>query len=53
MSSGCALHAEAFADDIRAYILDSPNASDPIMLEIFDAIRGLVSFPIRATGART
>ena len=47
MSSGFALHPEAFADldEIREYIAgDSPDAADRVMVEIFDAIRGLVPF---------
>jgi plasmid stabilization system protein ParE len=54
MSSGYAFHPEAFADldDIRDYIAqENPDAADRVMSEIFDAIRGLVPFPIRATGA--
>jgi len=48
MSSGYALHPEAFADldEIRAHIAqDSPDAADRIMSEVFDAIRGIVPFP--------
>lgn len=48
MSSGYALHPEAFADldDIRDYIAqEKPDAADRVMSEIFDAIRGLVPFP--------
>ncbi len=48
MSSGYALHPEAFADldDIRDYIAqENPDAADRLMVEIFDAIRGLVRFP--------
>ena len=48
MSSGYGLHPEAYADldDIRGFIAqDSPDAADRVMSEIFDAIRGLVSFP--------
>ena len=55
MSSGYALHPEAFADldEIRDYIAqENPDAADRIMLEIFDTIRSLVPFPIRDTGAR-
>ena len=50
MSSSCALHPEAFADldDIRRYIAqENPDAADRVMSEIFDAIRGLVTFPHR------
>lgn len=50
MTSGYALHPEAFADldDIRGYIaLDNPDAADGVMAEIFDAIRALVPFPQR------
>jgi plasmid stabilization system protein ParE len=46
--SGYALHPEAFADldDIRGYIAqDNPDATDRVITEIFDTIRGLVSFP--------
>ena len=48
MSSGYALHPAAFADldDIRDYIAqDNPEAANRVMVEIFDAIRALVSFP--------
>jgi plasmid stabilization system protein ParE len=48
MSSGYALHPEAFADldDVRAYIAQKNlDAADRVMAEIFDAIRGLVPFP--------
>ncbi|MFI5114492.1 MAG: type II toxin-antitoxin system RelE/ParE family toxin [Terriglobales bacterium] len=48
MSSGYALHPEAFADldEIRGYIAqDTPDAADRVMSEIFDTIRGLVPFP--------
>ena len=50
MNSGYALHPEAFADldDIRDHIAqENPDAADRIMAEIFDAIRGLVTFPHR------
>jgi plasmid stabilization system protein ParE len=50
MSSGYALHPEAFADldDIRHYIAqENPDAADRILLEIFDTIRGLVRFPYK------
>jgi len=50
MSSSCALHPEAFADldDIRRYIAqENPDAADRVMSEIFDSIRGLVTFPHR------
>jgi toxin ParE1/3/4 len=48
MSSGYALHLEAYADldEIRDYIAqENPDAADRVMSEIFDAIRGLVPFP--------
>ncbi len=48
MSSGYALHLEAFADldDIRHYIAqENPDAADRVMSEIFETIRGLVPFP--------
>ena len=48
MSSGCALHPEAFTDldDIHSYIAkDSLDAADRVITEIFDAIRALVPFP--------
>ncbi len=48
MSSGYALHPEAFSDldDIRVYIAqENPGAADRVMSEIFDAIRRLVHFP--------
>jgi len=50
VSSGYALHPEAFADldEIRDFIAqENPDAADRVMLEIFDAIRGLVPFPHR------
>ena len=46
--SGHALHPEAYTDldEIRGYIAeDSLDAADRVITEIFDAIRGLVSFP--------
>ncbi len=48
MKSGYALHPEAFADldDIRKFIAEAnPDAADRVISEIFDKIRGLVSFP--------
>jgi len=48
MSSGYALHPEAFADldDIRDYIAQrNPDAADRVISEIFDTMRGLVPFP--------
>lgn len=48
MSSGYALHLEAYADldDIRHYIAqESPDAADRVMSVIFDTLRGLVPFP--------
>jgi toxin ParE1/3/4 len=48
MSSGYALHPEAFADldDIRDLIAqENPDAADRVISEIFDTIRGLVPFP--------
>jgi plasmid stabilization system protein ParE len=53
MSSGYALHPEAFADldDIGDYIAQrNPDAADRVMSEIFDTIRGLV--PLRHQGHR-
>ena len=50
MSSGSALHPEAFVDldEIRDFIAqENPDAADRVMSEIFDVIRGLVSFPHR------
>ena len=50
MSSGYALHPEAFADldEIRDFIAQkSPDAADRVIAEIFDAIRELVPFPHR------
>ena len=50
MSSGYALHPEAFADldEIRDYIAQkNPDAADRVMVEIFDTIRGLAPFPQR------
>jgi antitoxin ParD1/3/4/toxin ParE1/3/4 len=46
--SGYALHPEAFTDidDIRQHIAeDNADAADRVVAEIFDGIRGLVSFP--------
>ena len=48
MSSGYALHLEAYADldDIRYYLAEeNPDAADRVISEIFDALRGLVPFP--------
>src|SRR5579864_5264026 len=48
MSSSYGLHPEALVDldNIRDYIAqENPDAADRVMSEIFDAIRGLVSFP--------
>jgi plasmid stabilization system protein ParE len=48
MSSGYALHPEAFADldDIRDLIAqENPDAADRVISEIFETIRGLVPFP--------
>ncbi len=48
MSSGHALHPEAFADldEIRDFIAQkNPDAADRVISEIFDTIRGLVPFP--------
>jgi plasmid stabilization system protein ParE len=48
MSSGYALHPEAFADidDIREYIAhENPEAADRIVSEIFETMRELVRFP--------
>ena len=48
MSSGYALHLEAFADldDIRYYLAEeNPDAADRVIAEMFDALRGLVPFP--------
>ena len=50
MSSGYALHPQAFADldAIRDYIAqENPDAADRVISEIFDLIRGLVPFPHR------
>ncbi|HMC62712.1 MAG TPA: type II toxin-antitoxin system RelE/ParE family toxin, partial [Candidatus Solibacter sp.] len=46
--SGYALHPEAFTDldDTRVYIAeDNPDAADPVITEIFDAVHRLVAFP--------
>ena len=46
--TGYALHPEAFSDidDIREHIAaDNADAADRVVAEIFDGIRGLVSFP--------
>jgi plasmid stabilization system protein ParE len=48
MSSGYALHLEAYADldDIRYYLAEeSPDAADRVISEIFDVLRRLVAFP--------
>jgi plasmid stabilization system protein ParE len=48
MSSGYALHPEAFADldELRDFIAQKNlNAADRVISEIFDTIRGLVTFP--------
>jgi plasmid stabilization system protein ParE len=48
MSSGYALHLEAYADldDICYYLAEkNPDAADRVISEIFDALRGLVAFP--------
>ena len=48
MSSGYALHLEAYADldDIRYYLAEqNPDAADRVISEIFDTLRGLVPFP--------
>jgi len=50
MSSGYALHLEAYADldDIRYYIAqENPDAANRVMSEIFDILRGLVNLPQR------
>lgn len=46
--SGYKLHPDAYndLDDIRGYIAaDNPDAADRVIIEIFDAIRNLVSLP--------
>ena len=53
--SGYALHPEAFTDidDIRGHIAqDSPDAADPVVMEIFDGIRSLVAFPYQGRSWR-
>ena len=48
MSSGYALHLEAYADlnDIRYCLAEqNPDAADRVIAEIFDTLRGLVAFP--------
>ena len=48
MSSGYALHLEAYADldDIRYYLAqESPDAADRVISDIFESLRGLVHFP--------
>ena len=48
MSSGYALHLEAYADldDIRYYLAEkNPDAADRIITEIFATLRGLVNPP--------
>jgi plasmid stabilization system protein ParE len=55
MSSGFALHPEAFADldEMRNYIAQqNPDAADRVITEIFDAVHGLVRFPNQVTGVR-
>jgi plasmid stabilization system protein ParE len=54
--SGYALHPEAFSDldAIREHIAEySADAANRVITEIFDGIRRLAEFPIRAIGART
>lgn len=56
MSGGYALHPEAFSDldVVREYIAQqNPAAADHVITEIFDTIRALVHFPIKATAAPT
>lgn len=56
MSSGYALHPQAFADldELRDYIAqDNPEAADRLISEIFDALRGLVTFPLQGQRRRT
>ena len=46
--NGCVFHPEAYADldEIWEYIAeDNLNAADRVVAEIFESIRGLVSFP--------
>jgi toxin ParE1/3/4 len=48
MSSGYALHLEAYADleDIRYYIAqENPDAADRVISDIFDTLRSVVAFP--------
>ena len=48
MSSGYALHLEAYADldDIRYYLAqENPDAADRVMADIFDSLRRVVRFP--------
>ena len=48
MSSGYALHLEAYADldDIRYYLAEeNPDAADRVISGIFDTLRRLVAFP--------
>jgi len=48
MSSGYALHPEAYADldEIRGFIAqNNPDAANRVISQIFDAIRGLGRFP--------
>ncbi|MGO8786888.1 MAG: type II toxin-antitoxin system RelE/ParE family toxin [Terriglobia bacterium] len=48
MSSGYALHLEAYADldDIRYDLAqESPDAADRVISDIFESLRGLVPFP--------
>jgi plasmid stabilization system protein ParE len=56
MSSGYALHPEAFADldDIRDYIAQQdPDAADRVMSDILTPFADLCRFPIGATDAPT
>jgi plasmid stabilization system protein ParE len=56
MSSGYALHPEAVADldDIGDYVArENPDAADRTMEEIFETMRGLCPFLIKATDAPT
>ena len=53
--SGYALHPEAYTDldEIRDYIAqDNPDAAGRVITEIFDGIRLLVAFRIRAIAAQ-
>ena len=53
--SGYAFHPDVFSDldEIREHIAeDNPDAADRVITEIFDGVRSLVAFHIRAIDAQ-